>query len=317
MTERGGSWTARLVAIVVAVVTTATALVACDPVPVVDPPLDCAVTRSAVHRNLAYRSVPGVDPNLLSLDLYVPVRDPRCPAAPLVVYVHGGGFARGDKANGVADKVALFTGAGWAFASINYRLSPDPPNDLPGQVRYPVHEQDGASAIAWLAARSTTYGLDPDQVLLLGHSSGAYLVSLLATDPSFLAAAGVDPAAIRCAASLDTEYDAADQVAQGGTQEVLYRNALGNDPATWALASPVTHVGGADPDLLVVTRGAPRRVAQAQAFAAALTGAGSTASAVVVNPLSHEEVNDAVGAPGDTVVTPPLRAFFESCVAGG
>ena len=282
-----------------------------------DPPLDCTASGVATHRNLAYRSVAGVDPNLVSLDLSVPVRPPGCPAVPLVVYVHGGGFASGDKANQIADKVALFTGEGWAFASVNYRLSPNPPNALPGQVRYPVHEQDVAAAIAWLGAQRVAYGLDTARTLLIGHSAGAYLATLVSVDPSFLAAAGVDPTTVRCAVSLDTEYDAATQVAQGGNQEVVYRNAFGDDPVVWAAGSPVNHVGGTtpDPSFLIVTRGTARRVSQAQAFATSLSSSGASASLLNVNPLSHEAVNDAVGASGDTVVTPPLLSFLRGCVA--
>jgi acetyl esterase/lipase len=287
--------------------------------------VDCTPTGSEAHRDLPYRTVDGVDPNLVSLDLYLPVRPEGCGPVPLVVFVHGGGFATGDKANRIGDKVDLFTGAGWAFASVNYRLSTDPSaaSGTPGAaeegatgVRYPMHEQDVATAIAWLQDRAGTDGTDPKRVLLVGHSSGAYLVSLLGTDPTFLNEAGVAPASVRCIVALDTEYDATAQIAGGGNQEALYRNALGDDPAVWAAASPINHVGGAGPEpaFLVVTQGTPRRVEQATAFAAALEAAGTDASAIVVDPLSHEEVNAAVGAPGDTVVTPALMDFAGSCL---
>ena len=52
----------------------------------------------------------------------VPDRGQDCAAVPVVVWVHGGAFATGDKANFAADKVDLFNDAGWAFASVNYRL---------------------------------------------------------------------------------------------------------------------------------------------------------------------------------------------------
>ena len=77
-----------------------------------------AATRQATctavgPRTLAYRHLPGVPVNLTSLDLYLPrgaCRAGRGPA-PVVVWVHGGGYAVGDKAQQVADKVRLFTGA--------------------------------------------------------------------------------------------------------------------------------------------------------------------------------------------------------------
>ena len=62
--------------------------------------------------------------NLTSLDLYVPpARCRRRAQAPVVVWVHGGGYRKGDKAQQVAAKVALFAKRGWIFASVNYRLT--------------------------------------------------------------------------------------------------------------------------------------------------------------------------------------------------
>src|SRR5262245_53612178 len=58
------------------------------------------------------------------LDLYVPDGVTRKDSRPLVVYVHGGAWQVGDKGNQIADKRDLFTGAGYLFASLNYRLSP-------------------------------------------------------------------------------------------------------------------------------------------------------------------------------------------------
>lgn len=261
-------------------------------------------------RDVRYRSVSGVDPNLLALDHYRPVRPSGCGPAPIVVYVHGGGFSVGDKGNKITDKAKVFTAEGWAFVSVNYRLSTD------ASVRYPTHEQDVATAIAWIRSHAASFDGDPTRILLIGHSSGAFLVSLLSTDTSFLTGAGVPLASVRCTAALDTEYDVSDQVAQGGSQERLYRNAFGDDPATWAVGSPMNHtaVGAARPRFLVYTRGASRRIAQARAFGSALGAGGTSASVLDVSPLDHEEVNARVGAPGDSLVTPALLSFFRSCV---
>jgi acetyl esterase/lipase len=63
----------------------------------------------------------------------------------------------------------------------------------------------------------------------------------------------------------------------------------------------------------VVTRGEPARVARARAFADALAAAGVRATAVEVPGVTHEQVNAAIGAPGDTAVTPGLMAFLRGC----
>lgn len=278
--------------------------------------VSCRGTGTTATKDVRYKQVSGVDPDLLSLDHYVPTRSAGCGPAPLVVYVHGGGFRRGDKANKVDDKVELFNNEGWVFASVNYRLSPSSTSD-PSRVRYPTHEQDVAAALAWLKDHASALGADPHRILLMGHSSGAFIASLVSTDTSFLTGAGVSAGDVSCTASLDTEYDVANQIAQGGTQEALYRNAFGSDPAVWSNGSPVNHTAGgqARPSFLIFTRGAARRIADARDFNAALIAGGTPSSIIDVSPLDHESVNEAVGRAGDTKVTPPLMDFFRSCAS--
>ena len=286
----------------------------CEPPP--PPPVDCAATGSVAHTNLRYTHDTGVTANLQSLDLYVPVRPDACGATPLVAYVHGGAFITGDKANKISDKVRLFTGAGWAFASLNYRLV-DNPGAGPTNGEYPAAEQDIGNALAYLADHAGGYSLDPHRIMLLGHSAGAFLVSLVSTDGSFVEAAGLDLGDIVCTTPLDTTYDIPAQIASGGTEEAMFRNAFGDDPAVWQHASPPNNVaaGKSIPAFHIVTRGAPPRVAQSQAFAATLRNAGFDATAQVVRGLTHDEVNAAVGQAGETVVTPPLMDFFHECAA--
>ena len=278
------------------------------------PPTDCTGTGTVAHRNLRYASSAGVAARLQSLDLYVPVRKAGCAAAPLVVYVHGGGFAQGDKANKITDKVNLFNGEGWGFASLNYRLVGDAGSGATNGV-YPAAEQDIAAAIAYLAAHAGGYGLDAQHIMLLGHSAGAFLVALVSTDGTFLQGAGRQLHDVVCSAPLDTTYDIAAGIAAGGTSEAMYRNAFGNDPAVWHRASPPNNVtpGKGIPSFHIVTRGLDDRVGQSQAFGATLQAAGVTADVQVARGLTHEEVNDAVGKAGDTVITPPLMAFYRGC----
>lgn len=263
-----------------------------------------------------YARTSGVAADLQSLDLYRPDLHPGCPAAPVVVYVHGGGWLRGDKANKVDDKVALFAEQlGWVFVSVNYRLSPDP-IDLaaPNAVRAPVHAQDVAAAVAWVRQHVADSGGDPDRIALVGHSAGAHLVSELGTDQSLLAAAGVPRGSVPCVASLDTQaYDVAYAVA---VSRRLHENAFGTDPARWPEWSPIHQItaGEALPAFLVVAHTARPWLAQSRAFTDALTAAGGRAELVPV-PLDHAGINAAVGRPGDTIVTPPLTRFLRDCFA--
>ena len=88
-------------------------------------------------------------------------------------------------------KPTLFTQAGYCFVSINYRLSPRPASNDPARIKFPVHEQDVASAIAWVHDHIKDYGGDPTRIALAGHSAGAQLAALVSTDPKYLQAHGL------------------------------------------------------------------------------------------------------------------------------
>jgi arylformamidase len=297
--------------LIVALVLAATA---CEPTPSQPPTTrpDCRGREAHTTSDIAYASVPGVDPNLLSLDLTVPTgRTGRCGPTPVVIWVHGGGFAIGDKANGVDTMARWATDQGWAFASVNHRLSPTTPTGDPDRVLHPTHVTDIADAVGWLAEHAGPRRLDADRLLLVGHSAGAFLVSLLATDPTYLAGAGVELGQVRAVAALDTRYDIAAEIADGdggAATEAMYRNAFGDDPAVWHDASPITHAGG-DPDIppfVVVTRGQAERRDAARAFADAL----DAATLVDARPLTHEQVGDVLGRTDDAVVTPVVEDAF-------
>lgn len=280
-------------------------------------PTPSACAGTATEKTTAvYRTVAGVAPNLLSLDVYKPVRAAGCGPAPVVIYAHGGGYRQGDKAYQIGDKARLFNGEGWAFVSINYRLSPDPVElTNPDRVKYPIHQQDAAAAIAWVVRNAAAYDIDPSRVALLGHSAGAHLVALLSTDPQFLSAEGLSLAGLRCTAPLDVEiYDLPSALAQGGN-DVVWINAFGTDPAVHAQASPIRHVLAqrAHPAHWVVTRGTPYPLQQTQAYVDALKAAGKSAEAFNAAPYTHEEINAAVGLSGETVITPRLMSFYRGC----
>lgn len=294
----------------------AASLSACVPAPIDPDDPRCAPTGYDTHTDLRYAESPGTVASLQSLDLYLPTRQLGCGPVPLVVYVHGGGFHNGDKANRIDDKVRLFTAQGWAFASINYRLVGHPGAGAAGAT-YPAAEQDVAAAVAYLADHAPEHGLDAGRTMLLGHSSGAFLVALVATDGRFLADAGPGLAGLACVAPLDATYDIPAEIAGGGDQALMYRAAFGDDPEVWERASPANNVvaGAGSPPFHIVTRGTPARVAQSRALAAELQAAGVPATTHLVRGLSHEEVNEAVGHPDDTVVTPPLLTFLRACTA--
>jgi arylformamidase len=265
-------------------------------------------------RTVQYAEVPGVDPNLLSLDVHLP--DGACQPVPAVLWVHGGAWAGGDKATEGADtKAGWANSRGWALVSVNYRLT-----TVESGVTWPTHGQDVATAVAFTLDHADELGVDPEHVALVGHSAGGHIVSMLSVDPTLLGAVGHDRDEIDCLVSVDTEG----YVLTGRTRPdselptAMVANAFGTDEATIAAASPllvVEETGGPVPDALIITRGPPGRQQRAQSFANALDDAGAHVQVVVADGYDHAQVNLQLGAPGDTVETPAVTAFLGDCLA--
>ena len=270
---------------------------------------DACPDGGAPVRDIAYASVPGAATRLTSLDLYPPATG--CPA-PVVMWVHGGGWQRGDKKNQVADKIRLFNDLGWVLVSVNYRLT-DPSSAEP--VVYPTHNEDVAAAVAWVHDNIARYGGDRDQIALLGHSAGAQIVASVGTDERYLGAHGLTLSNVRCVGALDTEGFDVSRAASRGL--AIYRAAFGDDPATWADASPMQHIamGKNTPAFLVVERGTPARRRVEHTFADALREAGVPVTVLDAGALTHAQVNAQIGARGDTVMTRPLTTFLTDCFA--
>ncbi len=121
-----------------------------------------------VIRDLEYAQVKGVS---LKLDLYRPSAMPSAPM-PLVIWVHGGGWRNGTKANCPA---AWLAAQGYAVASLDFRLLPEHP--------WPAQIEDPIAALRWLRKESGKYGLDAERSAAMGGSSGGHVVALWGTLP--------------------------------------------------------------------------------------------------------------------------------------
>ena len=120
------------------------------------------------HKDLAYATISETQ----KLDLYIPTSGNR--PFPVVIMVHGGGFMFGDKADGAGlTGVDQLLAAGYAVASINYRLS--------GEAIYPAQIYDAKAAVRFLRANAAKYNLNSDKFGAWGASVGGNLVSLLGT----------------------------------------------------------------------------------------------------------------------------------------
>ncbi len=250
-----------------------------------------------VHRDLPYHSVEGVDPRLLSLDLYAPGRGE---GLPVLVMIHGGGWQIGDKGGAAMAEVQapFFVAEGFVYVSLNYRLAP--------AVRHPAQVQDVARAIAWVHDHVAKYGGDPGRMALMGHSAGAHLAALVATDDRRLAAHDKSLAILRGVVLLDgAAYDLprhVDELGAGERMLTMWTRAFGprgegeEDP--WRDASPRHHVApdkGIPPFLVVhgaLRRGSAKTLSQE--LAQALTAAGSPSKTLAI-AKSHAAINRDLG----------------------
>jgi acetyl esterase/lipase len=184
---------------------------------------------------------PG-DP-LQKLDVYYPKEGGPWPA---VLYVHGGSWKEGDKAEGAGWQP--LTDLGYLVIPINYRMAPF--------VKHPVMIEDLKCAVRYLRAHASEYNLDPDQIAAVGASAGGHLVALMGTSDE---SAGWD-----VGENVDQSSRVQAVVAMAAitdfTQEmkvlsmVVY-SAFGGLPGTptpkMIEASPVTYVTPDDPPFLI------------------------------------------------------------------
>jgi acetyl esterase/lipase len=235
------------------------------------------------------------------------------PNAPLVVFVHGGGWKRGDKQmmDGSA-KLGHWQALGYAIASVNYRLVP----------QNTVEEQatDIAAAVAYLKNNAARLGFDARRIALVGHSAGAHLVALVGTDPSYFRAAGISVSDVRGIIPLDGAcYNVPKQIAEGGDlMHDTYIQAFGTDPARQRALSPAFHAGEPNaPEFLILHVQRKDGTTQSNELGEALRKAGTPATVQGFKGRGlkgHAEINRKLGEP-DYPATPVVDAFLNRVLA--
>ncbi|MEO5586572.1 MAG: alpha/beta hydrolase [Novosphingobium sp.] len=234
--------------------------------------------------------------------------------APLIIFVHGGGWQRGSKDNATGRwKANHYPGQGYAFASIDYRLVPAATAEQ--------QAADIASAVKALIDRAGALGLDRRRIVLMGHSAGAQLVALVGTDERYLQAAGLSFADLAGVIAIDgAAYDVPAQMRDGPElMQKTYAQAFGADPARQRLLSPTLQSSAPNAArflLLHVQR--EDGVRQTQALAAALKAGGSAVDVASVpgqGLMGHMEINRSLGDPG-YAATATVDAWLKRVFAG-
>lgn len=192
---------------------------------------------------------------------------------PVVIFIHGGSWSHG-KAAEYAFVARNLAAHGYVGVSAGYRL-------MPGGA-YPAMLEDGATAVRWVTDNIADHGGDPQRIVLMGHSAGAYNAVMLALDRRWLDRTGVPQASLRGAIGLAGPYDflpldSESTIAAFGAAPDLAQT----QPASFARADA--------PPLLLVTGAADTTVRprNSHALARAMTAAGQASEAVVVPDMGH------------------------------
>lgn len=233
-----------------------------------------AVDRSTYRKTpgLAYKDTPD---GPLLLDAYRPNDDRE---HPLVVMIHGGGWARGGRFEmGLTKWAAFLASGGLSVVSIDYRLAP--------HTTYPHSFQDCLDAVDWVVEHAGELGADATRVGVWGDSAGGHFALLLATSQTHPAFTGPRLRSggerLRAVAALypPTDLIALDRAAQRSGSP-LVRDFLGvppeEAPERWREASPIEHVHPAMPPVLLLqgTRDLLVPASQAHRFAERLASIG-------------------------------------------
>ncbi|WP_260859366.1 alpha/beta hydrolase [Bacillus tropicus] len=176
-----------------------------------------------------------------TLNIYAPKVQSK-EKLPVIIYVHGGGWRGGDKTN-VSEKPNFFKEKGYAFISVNHRLSPE--------VKYEEMTSDISNAIKWVYDNADNYHLDRTQINLMGHSAGGHLIMLITTNPKYLSNVGLSSNVIRSTVNIDGPLDLVSFI---GKYE-RYNKVFGTDQKIWEAASPVTYATNKNlPPMLLIAR---------------------------------------------------------------
>jgi len=261
-------------------------------------------TPAALQVDLTYCTT--TDGVKLTMDLYQP-KQIGAPA-PVVLYVHGGGWTGGDKSDGAG---LLFKEAlvlrGFAMAAINYRLGP--------KYVFPAQIEDVKCAVRHLRANASKYNLDPERIGAIGGSAGGHLVALLGVADK---EAGWDvgeysdqSSRVQAVVDMFGPIDLK-KMAEGSPRRYMLQlfGATSIDDPALATYSPLTYLTKDDPPFLILHGDKDEMVPleQSQILYDRLKETGIPAEMVVVKNAGHGF------RPADGDIQPSMRELVRMVV---
>lgn len=240
---------------------------------------------------------------LQALDVYLaPKHGRNQPPHPVIFMAHGGGWCMGDKREDwvVTNKVKHWVQRDFVFVSANYRMVPDD--------AYPTEQaEDIAAAIAFVQKNAAKWKGDGSKIIVMGHSAGAHLVTLVGRDLAAYSKSGVKP--WLGTVSLDSgSLDVPGHMT--GPHFRMFDEVFGKDEAGWLKVSPIHRLKpGAPPWMGPCSHQWPEGCKQAKAYAEKMRSLGGTASFYPLH-VKHGLVNGNLGLPGS--YTRSVEEFMSS-----
>lgn len=262
----------------------------------------CWSNAAVTLTDVVYATIPGYRP--LHLDLYRPAKDAG--PLPLIVFLHGGGWAEANPRVGTAftrfpDVLANLAERGYVVASIEFRFS--------GEAPFPAQLEDQQTAIRFLRANAAHFGIDSRKVGAWGMSSGAQLAVLNAVNCS-------EGTCVQGFVGWFGPYDLAAHMRERpeapAVRQLFRCNAEGCPAALVDAASPINHVDGKDPPALLV-HGLEDTVvlpSQSERFATKMRAGGVTVQLLLIPQVRHGLIG-ATPSVTEDALREALTATFE------
>lgn len=241
----------------------------------------------------------------LKMDIYFPDKDGLWPA---VVYVHGGSWMQGDKAE-AAGLAKWLNPLGFIVVSLNYRMYP--------AVKFPALIEDVKCGIRSIRAHAAEYNLDAKRIGAYGVSAGGHLVALMGTSD---ASQGWD---VGQYTDQSSRLQAVVDLSGPSDLTIIYPNyglgtvimmAFGIKPAQRVVGSPTTYATADDPPFLIFhgDKDPTVPVQQGQLMYDALFKAGVQAKLVIVKNGTHSLTTEPGMSPTRPEIDQMILAFLKS-----
>ncbi len=244
-----------------------------------------AQTRAAFPNHL---DIPFGETPKQRLDVYLPEKPVK--NAPVLLFLHGGGFMEGDRAH-YGYVATPYVQKGIITVVSGYRLAKR-------GVPYPAQSDDTKAAIVWIHKNIARFGGDPNTIFLSGHSVGATLAADVSFDRSWMQQAGVPHDAIKGIAAISGDYD----LSPGENVDYAPNAELE------ARASPLRHIIDAAP-LAVVAAGTNegKMRASSEDLQQRLSAKGVRTRLLVLEGADHKDTVLALGDPGSSLAAAVLE----------